>query len=285
MVARRPAAADRRDESVVDGSCQPGGEVAMAFLIRRPGSAVWLDHLQAEVDQQRGVVAHVGFGVANLDAAEVLGADESVLAGTNQADVRAVFGLEGLAVEVVGDDHVLSEHVLEQRDRSIAIEALEDDVGDRGARADRGRDERAVEVGERDASPAQPGGGPPGHTVEVGHDLTVRQGRQVGEGHRRGRPHRTGDLDAGLLGHLGRWLVQVGAEAGEAVDPVLAGRERHPALRARMARRGSLHVASKDPYGSVWIDRSVSHRSGPYAPVWTTQVGMAVARTPRTAWI
>jgi hypothetical protein len=151
----------------------------VAFLIRCPGSAVWLDHLQAEVDQQRGVVAHLGLGVADLDAAEVLGADESVLAGTNQADGRAVFGLEGSAVEVVGDDHVLSEHVLEQHDRSIAIEALEDDVGDRGARADRGLDQRVVEVGERDASPAQPGRGPPGDAVEVGDDLAVRKGCEL----------------------------------------------------------------------------------------------------------
>jgi hypothetical protein len=200
------------------------------FLIRRPGSAVWLDHLQAEVDQPRGVVAHVGLGVADLDAAEVLGADESVLAGTHQANGSTVLGPEGCAVEVVGKEDVVSEHVLEEHDRPVAVEALEHDVGDRGARADRGLDQRAVDVGERDASPTQPGRGPPGDTVEVGDDLVARKGRELGEGYRGGCPHRTGDLEARVVGNLGWRLVQVGAEAREAFDPVLTGWKRRVAL-------------------------------------------------------
>ena len=73
-------------------------------------------------------------GGAELDAAEVLGADVAVLAGADQPGRGAVVAVERAAVETVGDQHVLGQGVLDRHDRPVAVETAEDDVRDRRVR-------------------------------------------------------------------------------------------------------------------------------------------------------
>src|SRR5262245_50284376 len=75
---------DRRYEVAVDGSNEASREVAMSFLSPDVRSWVGLDQLQRCLDGRGGVVSVLGLGGVDLDAAEVLGADEPVLAGAHQ---------------------------------------------------------------------------------------------------------------------------------------------------------------------------------------------------------
>ena len=61
-------------------------------------------------------------GRVQLDPAQVLGVDVSVLVRADEAQRRAVVAVERLAVELVGQQHVVGERVLERRDRPVAVE-------------------------------------------------------------------------------------------------------------------------------------------------------------------
>jgi len=113
-------------------------------------------------------------GGVELYGAEVLGTDEAVLVGADQADGCAMVTVERTAIEMLGHEHVLDQGVRHRHDRPIAVETAEDDVRDPGVRLQR-LDDRAVEGFERDALPVQVGGGPPGYAVKVGGELSTGQ--------------------------------------------------------------------------------------------------------------
>jgi hypothetical protein len=65
-----------------------------------------------------------------LDAAEVLGADEAVLAGADQSGGRAVVAVERPPVEMFCDEHVVGKGVLDRNDRPVAVETFKCDTSD-----------------------------------------------------------------------------------------------------------------------------------------------------------
>lgn len=75
-------------------------------LKQRPAQACAGERVRVAVvlPRRRGV---------NLDAAEVLGAGEAVLAGADQASWRAMVGVERPAVEMLRDEHVGRQGILE----------------------------------------------------------------------------------------------------------------------------------------------------------------------------
>ena len=80
---------------------------------------------------------------------------------------------ERLAVEVIGEEHVVVECVLDHDDRPEAVETVELDMGDNGAGAQHRLDAEAVEVGERHALPMQVDRGPARDAVEVGMESSA----------------------------------------------------------------------------------------------------------------
>ena len=102
----------------------------MTLLLPDPRPPVRLHHLQAELDERRGVIALGGLGGMDPDAAQVLGADEPVLTRADESDRRAMVTVEGAAIETVGDEHVVCQRVFDGDDRLVAVEAAEGDVGD-----------------------------------------------------------------------------------------------------------------------------------------------------------
>jgi len=164
-------------------------------------------------------------GGADLDAAEVLGADVAVLGGTEQANRRPVVAVEGATAEAIGEEHAIGQRILDGDDRPVPVEATEHDVGDhRALRKDR-CDDAVVEDLELDPLPPQVGGGPAGHTVEVGVELSPGQRGQGGERDLEGVDASSLDLDGGMGRDDGRRPAQVLAEAGEPFDQTLAWRK------------------------------------------------------------
>jgi len=102
----------------------------MTLLVPHPRPSMRLDDLQPGIGADRGVVSHSGLGGVDLDAAKVLGAHEAVLIGAHQPQRCTVVSVEMPAVEMLGEDDVITQGVFEQNDRSVAIEALEDQVAD-----------------------------------------------------------------------------------------------------------------------------------------------------------
>ena len=98
---------------------------------------------------------------------------------------------------------------------------------DRRVRLKRRLDDHAIEGLERDSLPVQVGGGPPGHAVEVGGELSAGKRRELGQWHGEGFGHRAADLDHRIGGDSGRRSVEVRTEAREPIDRALAGGKRH----------------------------------------------------------
>ena len=84
-----------------------------------------------EQTQRRRYVDTCRFGGVELDAAEVFGADEAVLVGTDQSGRRAMVIVERTPIETLCDEHVLRQGVLDRHDRPVAVETAKDDMGDR----------------------------------------------------------------------------------------------------------------------------------------------------------
>src|SRR5947209_20574180 len=87
----------------------------------------------------------------DLYSAQVLGADEAVLAWAEKPDRRAMVAVERAAIEVLGDQYVVSERILDGGGGPVAIETGEDEVGHRRARSELRLDDPPVEGLERDA--------------------------------------------------------------------------------------------------------------------------------------
>ena len=137
--------------------------------------------------------------------------------------------VERPTVELFCDEHVVGKGVLDQRDRPVAVEATEGDMGDRRARLNRRLDDHAIEGLERDSLPLQVGGGPAGNAVKVGGELSARKRRERGQRHGEGLGHSAADLDHRIDRDSGGGPVEVFPEAREAVGLVLAGGKRHVA--------------------------------------------------------
>jgi len=131
--------------------------------------------------QRRRCVDACRLGGVELDAAEVLDADVAVLVGADHPDRRAVVAVERTAIETVCDQHALRQSVLHRCERTVAVETAEDDMSDRRIRLKRRLDDHPVEGFERDALPAQVGGGPPRHAVKVGGELPAGKRRELGQ--------------------------------------------------------------------------------------------------------
>jgi hypothetical protein len=130
----------------------------MPFLSPDVRPSVRLDHLQLRLDGRSGVVSLLGLGGVDFDAAEMLGADEPVLAGAHQPYRRAVGTVEGPPVEMLSEDDIVPEDVFEQHDRPVAVEALEDRMGGRRACRERRPDDQTMQRLERNALPTEIGG-------------------------------------------------------------------------------------------------------------------------------
>ncbi len=129
----------------------------MPFFSPNVRPSVRFDHLQRRLDRRSGVVSLRGFGGVDLDPAEVLGADESVLVGAHEPDRRAVGTVEGAPVEVVSEDDTVPQDVFEQHDRPVAVEALEDGVGGDRAHRERRLDDETMKRLVRNALPPEVG--------------------------------------------------------------------------------------------------------------------------------
>jgi hypothetical protein len=97
-------------------------------------------------------------GGVDLDAAEVLGADVAVLGGADQSGRRSMVAVERAAIETLCDEHAVCQRVLDRDDRSVAVEATKQDVGDHRVGRKCWCDDAAIEDLERDPLPAQVGG-------------------------------------------------------------------------------------------------------------------------------
>ena len=114
-------------------------------------------------------------------------------------------------------------------------------------------DDSAVEGLERDPFPAQVGGGPPSHTVKVGGELSPGKRRELGQWQGEGFGHGAADLDHRIDGDSGSGSAEVGTEAREPIDRVLARWKRHTGAPSRDAERVSARHS-----------RSISRISGGY---------------------
>ena len=82
-------------------------------------------------DQRGRRILHWWCGGAELDAGQVLGADEAVLMGADQSDRRAVVRVERNTTQALGEQDVLGQDVLDRDHRPVAVETAEDDMSDR----------------------------------------------------------------------------------------------------------------------------------------------------------
>ncbi len=174
----------------------------------------------------------------DLDPGQVLGAHEPVLLGADEPHRRAVVAVERLPLEMLGDQDVVAKGVLARDYGAITIESAEDEVGHRRLRRQSRLDHGAIEGGERDALPAEIGGGPPRDAVEIGPQLLTRELAELGERQLERGFHRAGDLELWIRRDRGRRGPKVGTEAGEPAELALSGRKRHacrpPSIRGRI---------------------------------------------------
>ena len=138
----------------------------------------------------------------------------------------AVVTVERTAIEMIRDEHIGCQGVLDRHDRPVAVETAEDDVRD-GRVGVKRLDDRAIEGRERDALPAQVGGGPPSHAVKVGGELSAGKRRELDQREVEGVGDGAADLDRGFGRDSGRRSVEVRTEAREPVDRALARGKRH----------------------------------------------------------
>lgn len=195
----------------------------MTFLLPHSRPRVTSEQQRAE----RRRVSVPRLGRVDLDAAEVLGADVAVLAGADQSGRRSMVAVERVAIEMLGDEHTISQRVLDRDDRPVAVEATEHHVRDGRVGCERWCDDAAIEDLERDSLPSQVGGRPAGHAVEVGVELSPGEGGQGGEWNVEGFGHRPADLDDGIDRDRRRGSGEVLTEARKTFDRALAGRKRH----------------------------------------------------------
>jgi len=137
--------------------------------------------------------------------------------------------VERTAVETVCDEDVRRQHVREQGDRSVAVEAAEDDMSDRGARSNGRLDERSVERLERNSLPLQHGCRPARNAMEVGDELSPGKRREQLERQDEGLLHGSSDLDRRLGGDWRNGSAEVRTESRESVGRTLSRWERHAA--------------------------------------------------------
>jgi len=194
----------------------------MTFLLPDPRP-----RMRCKYTHGRGSVDVSRLGGVHVDAAQVFGADEPVLPRADQSGRGAMVAAERMAIEILGDEHVLGQGVAQAPDRPVAVEAAEDEMGDRRAWVERRLDEPPVEGLECDPLPMQVGGRPSRHAMEVGSDLAAGKGRQRGQRHGEGRGHRTADLDRRIEGDSGCRSAGARTEAGEPFDAALAGGKAH----------------------------------------------------------
>jgi len=97
------------------------------------------------------------------------------LLGADQPGRRPVVAVERAAVEVLGDEHGISQDVVDRHDRPPAVEPAAHDMGDGRPWRECRLDEGAVHRLECDPLPAQIGGGPACDAMEVSGDLAPRQ--------------------------------------------------------------------------------------------------------------
>jgi len=207
----------------------------MTLLLPDPSPRMGLD--------QRGAAERLrGRGGADLDQAEMLGVDESILAGAHQPGGGTVVGVQRPILEVLGDQDVISQRVLDRDERAVAVKAAESEVRHGFARRKGRLDDLVIEGRERHSLPAQASRRPPRHAVEVGGLLPALERREPRERHGEGLGHRTPDLDRRVGGDRRRGMVEVCTEARETVDSALAGRE-------RAIRYGRGVAAGSEPHG------------------------------------
>ena len=84
----------------------------MTFFLPDPRPRMGLEQTQPHVDDRRGVIVLARLGGVELDAAEVLGADEAVLVGADQSCRRTMVTAERTAVETVCDEYAVRQGVL-----------------------------------------------------------------------------------------------------------------------------------------------------------------------------
>jgi hypothetical protein len=161
---------------------------------------------------------------AELDAAEVLGADEPVLKRADQPDRRSVFGFELFSVQPIGQEDVVGSGVPDLHHGSVSVETTKDQMTDRRVWLQGGLDDSPVEGVEWNPLPVQAGRGPSGHAVEVGCQFPPRKLAETGERDAEGLSDRAGDLDRGIEGNLWRRPVKAGPESREPIDGALSGR-------------------------------------------------------------
>ena len=225
---------NRRDEESVDGSHRPRWEMAMTLLLPDPRPRMGL-----EQPQRWRCVDTCRFGGVELDAAEVLRADEAVLVGADQSGGRAMVTVEWKAIETLCDEYILREGVLDRHDRPVAVETAEDDVSDGRFRSNRRLDDHAIEGLERDSLPVQVGGGPASHAVKVGGELSAGKRRERRRWQSEGVRDGAADLDDSIGGDSGSGSGEVRTEAREPTDEALAGGKRHVGAPSQDAERVS----------------------------------------------
>jgi len=199
----------------------------MTLLVPDPCSPIGFDQLQAHLDESRGVVTLCWFFSVELDAAQVFGADEAVLIRADHSRRCPMVAVERVIVEVLSDEHVVGQRVFDQHDGPVVVEAFEHDMGDWHVRSERRLDDHSIEGLEGDALPAQVGGRPSSHAVEVGGELSPGKRRELSQSQGEGFGHGAADLDHRLGGDRGRGPMKVRAESRERIDRVLATGERH----------------------------------------------------------
>jgi hypothetical protein len=133
-----------------------------------------------------------------------------------------------------------------------------DSYGPHGAEYECGRDDRPVEGPERDALPAQAGGRPPGHAVEVGRDLAARGSRQPADRYGEGLDSRAAHPDHGIVRHCRGRVVQVRTEARETLDAALARGERHVGVPSPSGRRSADRRVPVRHARPRWCDKEVA---------------------------
>jgi hypothetical protein len=191
--------------------------------------------------------------VQELETADPLGTLPEVALGDEQSERETVLGLEWLAVERVGQEHVIVIEDVEWQVGCVALLGVADDVG-------RGRaDLRQLEdLLDRDAFPGRIELRPARHAMDVRMDLLAWEVFELLPGEREGRIDLAPHLEVPRRQIDPRHRAVV--EHGELLRPVLAGR---------------------DPFGDGGIDCGVAekafeHESG----VLTRWVGAMVAYRP-----
>src|SRR5437016_3310949 len=115
------------------GLSDPSREIRVAFLApdSRPGMTPKQRRTERHPSDRRcGTEILYRIGGMEFDAAQMFGADEAVLVRAHQTGRRAVVAIERRTVETFGDEHVVSQRVLDRHDRPVPVKTAEGKMSD-----------------------------------------------------------------------------------------------------------------------------------------------------------